>query len=388
MIRARALLLLLLAGSAQAETLSLRFEPHPAHGAPIAGEMLPVTLRAVYDRKISREAMTIAPSDSFDWIQTGPDHWQETTIDGHPYVTMERPLALFPRRPGVLAFGPATHRLTIVDEASRFQDRSVTAPPVSVSVGAFPLERGWKFAAAGVTLTDELSADPAHLVDGETVNRRITLRARDTLPEMLPPRPVVSEPWLITFAAPVERRLLLTDEGPVAEVVWTWSFRPETGEPGVVPPVTIPFFNTTTRAMDAVEIPALPIGYASFYSSQVETGRFGAGPRLATAGALLAGLALGAGLILRTHVPETTRAGWRRWLHRISPVTRWHLHRAARKGDLLALRRLATEGWPEAGAALAMIDRALYARDAPPLDRRRLFRLLRGRQGRRPVQPD
>lgn len=377
--RALALVMLFLAGSARAESLTLNFEPHLAHGSPIAGEMVPVTLRAVYDRKVSREAMTIAPSDSFDWIQTGPDRWQETMIDGKPYITMERPLALFPRRPGVLTFGPATHRLTIVDDASRFQERTVTAPPLSIAVGAFPLERGWRLAASDVVLTETLSADPAHLVDGETVTRRITLRARDALPEMLPPRPVVSEPWLISFAAPVERRLLLTDAGPVAEVVWTWSFRPETGEPGVVPPVTIPFFNTATRTMDAVEIPPLPIGYASFYSAQVETGRFGARPRLASLGALLAGLALGFGVVLRTHLPDVTRASWAKRYRRISPYVRWRLARAARAGDLLALRRLTAAVWPEARTALAMIDRALYAPDAPPLDRRRFFQALRER---------
>ena len=74
-------------------------------------------------------------------------------------------------------------------------------------------------------------------------------------------------------------------------MVWVWQFRPETGEPGVIPPVTIPYFNAATRAMDAVEIAALPIGYASFYTSQVQTGRFDAAERLAEAGALLAGLA-------------------------------------------------------------------------------------------------
>ena len=94
----------------------------------------------------------------------------------------------------------------------------VVAPPVSLSVGAYPAERGWKWVAEAATLTDELSADPARLADGQTVTRRVTLRAKGTLPEALPPRPIVSEPWLISFAAPVARRLILTEEGPVSEV--------------------------------------------------------------------------------------------------------------------------------------------------------------------------
>ena len=81
------------------------------------------------------------------------------------------------------------------------------------------------------------------VADGQTVTRTVTLRAKGALPESLPPRPVVSEPWLISFAAPVERRLILTADGPVSESVWTWQMRPETGEPGVIPPAKIPFFN-------------------------------------------------------------------------------------------------------------------------------------------------
>lgn len=238
------------------------------------------------------------------------------------------------------------------------------ARPVEISVGAFPKERGWKLAAHDVTLTNELSTDPARLRDGETVTRRVTLRAAGALPEMLPPRPVVSENWLITFAAPVERRLTLTAEGPVAEAIWTWQFRPETGEPGVIPPVTIPFFNTETRRMDAVEIAALPIGYASFFTGQIRTGRFAASDVLPIALALAAGLGAGLALLLRFRVPETTRAGWARALRRRSPLLAWRIRRAARQGDLLALRRLLAEARPEATAAAALVERAIYAPDA------------------------
>ncbi|PJN94252.1 hypothetical protein CNY89_15605, partial [Amaricoccus sp. HAR-UPW-R2A-40] len=300
-------LLLLLPLTAQAESLTLTFVPHPLHDEIVAGEYVPVTLRAVYDRKVAREDLTIAPSDSFDWLQAAPDDWREEMIDGRRWIVMERKLALFPKHAGLLHFGPAAHKLTIIDENSRWVEREVVAHPLTLSVGAFPRERGWKLAAGAVTLTDELSADPSRLADGQTVTRRVTLRAKGVLPEALPPRPVVSEPWLISFAAPVERRLILTEDGPVAEAIWTWQFRPETGEPGVIPPVTIPFFNTETRRMDAVEIAALPIGYASFFTGQVRTGRFATADVLPILGALAAGLGAGLALLLRFRVPETTR---------------------------------------------------------------------------------
>jgi hypothetical protein len=361
-----------------AESLTLSFVPHPAHESVIAGEMVPVTLRAVYDRKVAREALEIAPSDSFDWVQTGPDRWQEEMIGGKSWITMERPLAIVPKRAGLLRFGPATHRLTIIDEASRRQERVVVAAPLSLAVGEYPAERGWKWVAEEATLSDEISTDPSRLRDGETVTRRVTLRARGTLPEALPPRPVVSEPWLITFAAPVERRLILTEDGPVSEVVWVWQFRPETGEPGVLAPVEIPYYNAATRRLDALEIPALPIAYASFYTSQVQTGRFDGRARAAEALALAAGVLAGAGLILSRQAPEATRAGWARLRRRWSPVLRLRLRRAARDGDLLALRRLLQEVRPEAREAAALVEEAIY-RPGGSFDRAAFRRALRRR---------
>jgi hypothetical protein len=352
--------LLLAPGLGLAESLSLSFVPHPTHETVVVGEMVPVTVRGIYDRKVARERLEIAPSDSFDWIQSAPDRWRDEMIDGRPYLTLERDLVLVPKRDGVLHFGPATHAITIIDEKSQRQDRTVTASPLTLSVGAYPVERGWPWVSEQVTLTDELSTDPSRLVDGETVTRRVTVLARGTLPEALPPRPIVSEPWLISFAAPVERRVILTAEGPVSEVVWVWQFRPETGEPGVIPAMTIPYFNAATRRMDILEIPALPVGYASFYSNQVQTGRFGSGARLAGAGAIAAGILAGAGLVLARQAPDTGRAAWSALRRRWSPLRRWRLRRAARKGDLFALRRLVAETRPEAREAAALVDAAIY----------------------------
>jgi hypothetical protein len=338
--------------------------------------MVPVTLRAVYDRKVALQKLTIAPSDSFDWIQTAPDHWREVRIDGQSWITMERPLALVPKRAGVLHFGPATHELTIIDEKSQRQQRTVTAPPLTLSVGAYPAERGWKWVADDATLTEELSTDPSRLADGQTVTRTVTLRARGTLPEALPPRPVVDEPWLISFAAPVERRLVLTADGPVSEAVWTWQLRPETGEPGVIRPAKIPWFNATTRRLETLEIAPLPIGYASFYTNRIETGRFGPAARLAEAGALLAGLLAGTALILARETPDATRAGWTGLRRRWSPLRRWRLHSAARAGDLLAARRLLAETHPHATEAASLLDAAIY-RPGTRLDPAALRRALR-----------
>jgi len=369
MVRWLFLSLALLASPAGAESLTLTIRPEPRHEDLIVGEMLPVTIRAVYDRKVANEKLEIAPSDGFDWIQIAPDSWRQEMIDGLPWQVMEQHLALFPRRSGVLHFGPVLHHLTIIDEASQRQPREVKAQPVEIPVGPFPAERGWKLAAERLTLRQELSTDPAHLADGETVTRRIILTAEGALPEMLPPRPVVSENWLITFAAPVERKLTLTAEGPVAEVVWTWQFRPETGEPGVIEPVTIPYFDSRSRRIETVEIPPLSIGYASFTANRAATGRFGMWEDALSGAAIVAGIGAGTGLMLWRSAPAAGRAGWKRLRRRWSPFPRLALGRAARSDDPLALRRAAgayLDGRtsPEISSLLAGLDRRIYGPDS------------------------
>ncbi|WP_371823322.1 hypothetical protein [Paracoccus sp. Z118] len=349
-----------LAGALRAEgNLSLTLMTEARN--PVVGEMIEVTIRGVYDRKIALEDLVIAPGDAFDWIQTHPDDWREERIDGLPWIVFERRIAIWPRRAGTLQFGPAEHRLTIIDRASQRQHVTVKAPPLMVSVGEFPTLKGWHMTGRAVELTDELSTDAARLADGELVTRTVRLKVLGALPEHLPPRPVVSENWLITFAAPVERNLTLTADGPVAEAVWTWQFRPHTGEPGMLEPVTIPWFNTREHRLDAVQIPPLAIGLASFYTGERPKGRIEAGQIALLSGVTLTGLLGGMGVALWRMAPDVTRSGLGRLRARWSPLLRLRLMQARRRGDLLAQRRIVEEiGRPE--AERHALDRRIYGR--------------------------
>lgn len=360
-------LLLLLAGpvfAQDAPVMRMSIQADPGHTASIVGEMIPLTVRAVYDLKIANEELELAGTDGFDWIQTGPDDWHEEMIDGKSRIVMERHLAVWPKHTGLVTFGPVIHHLTVIDRQSQRQDMTVTAQPLAMSVGAYPVDRGWKLVAEAMELTDELSSDAGQLADGATVTRRVTLRALGALPEHLPPRPVVSENWLITFAAPVERELFLTEAGPVAQVVWTWEFRPHTGEPGVLEGVTIPFYNATTRRMDSVEIPSLPIAVASFFTNQTVSRTFQAAQRWTLAGIAFAGLLAGLMLAALFLAPDATAAGWNRVRRRWSPLPRLRLWQARYRGDLLAERRAAQDAGLSS-ERLAALDRRIYGPPAP-----------------------
>ncbi|TPE50237.1 BatD family protein [Amaricoccus solimangrovi] len=390
MVRGFLPLALLCATAARAEEgKSLTLIAAPAATPVIAGEMVPLTIRGVYDTEIALEKMEIAPSQGFDWIQLAPDDWHDERIGGVTRRVVERRLAIFPKTGGQDTFGPVNHHLTVIGEGSRREEITLRAQPVTLAVAPMPddppFEKpwGWRFAASKVTITDALSTDPAKLADGETVTRTVTFRAEGALPEMLPPRPVIQEPWLISFAAPVETKLERGRWGLASTAIWRWQFRPETGEPGVIAPIPIPYFNTLTRRVEAVEIPALPIGYASFKASQVPGGEMGAGARLAYLGAL--GLGLLAGLALSAGAVERRAGWWERALRHWSPAPLLRLRRAARSGDLLALRRAAEDYLtPEEArdparraAALDRLDAAIYGPDTAGFDAARLVRDLR-----------
>ncbi len=141
--------------------------------------------------------------------------------------------------------------------------------------------------------------------------------------------------WLISFTAPEERATTLTPDGPVTTVTWRWSLRPKTGEPGVLPAVEIPWFDTTARAMRIATIPAIPFGYASFRDNQAGADRLAPRERAIGFGTLaagiLAGLAFGFAGVAARRGPEFGAA-----LRRLSPYdpTRRALLRAGRSATL------------------------------------------------------
>ena len=195
---------------------------------------------------------------------------------------MERGLALVPKRAGVLHFGPATHKLTIIDEKSQRQERTVTAPPLTLSVGAYPVERGWQWVADDATLTDELSTDPSRLADGQTVTRTVTLRAKGTLARgaAAPPRRLRALADLLRRpgrapADPHRRRPGLRSRLDLAAPPRDRRAR---RDPARRNPVLQRHDPPNGRPRD----PALPIGYASFFTNQIQTGRFGPAARLAS----------------------------------------------------------------------------------------------------------
>ncbi|MCB4767912.1 hypothetical protein LGR54_04785 [Ancylobacter sp. Lp-2] len=383
-----AILLILLAGSARADSLRLVVPEMQ----PVVGEMIPVTLRGEYTRQITLETLTFPGSDTYDWVQLARDQWRDEQIGGRTVRVFERRLAVFPRHSGPLAIGPVTHHLTVVGANNLREPLDVTAPPISLPVAPFP-GPATPLSARHLAVEDTLSTAPGALRDGETLVRRVTVTADGTLPHLLPPRPAMREPWLISFAAPEQRELRLTPEGPVTTVTWDWHLRPKTGEPGVLPAVALPWFDTVTRQMRVAEIPAIPFGYASFGDNRSGTEHLTAGQAGAAFFTFAAGTLAGLGAAF-AGMSRRRKADMLRNLRQLSPFdpSRRALKRAVRTEDPLALRRAAEPylrrrrelGLPLSGRETADLDEFLYGRagHGSAFDAETQLRQILGRQDR------
>ncbi|WP_417689157.1 hypothetical protein [Roseibium sp.] len=363
-----AVLFVLLAGGVRAESLRLL----TSHSDPVVGEMVAVTIRGEYTRRIALENMIFPDSKDYDWMQLARDSWRDERVDGRMVKVLERRIALFPRREGPVTIGPVTHRLTLVSASGGREVLDVQADPVTIQAAPFPAITA-PLAARVLTVEDHLSASPGNLRDGETLVRTVTLRADDTLAHLLPARPAIRQPWLITFTAPEVRETKPTPSGPETTVIWEWHLRPKTGEPGVLPPITIPWFDTVSREMRTAEIPAIPFGYASFSANRSGVD----GPPMSLVHGLIAAFAAGLLTGLLVVFSALTRRKGRdiiQVVKRLSPFdpTRRALRRSVRQTDLFVLRSAAQDylsrrqalGLKVPEGATTELDRAIYAKSS------------------------
>ncbi|TRW97315.1 protein BatD [Paracoccus sp. M683] len=361
---AAVLALLVLANRAPAQEMRLQIL-HP-HGNPVVGEMIPLTIRAEYDARVNLSELIFPGSPDYDWLQLTKDDWYRERIKGRQWQIFQRRIAVFAREAGPLTIGPLTHDLTITGEDGRQRRVEVTAPAVTIDIKPFP--GGFApLSAHHLSLTDELSADPGKLREGELLIRRVTLVAEGALPHQLPPRPDIREPWLISFTQPEQRSVRPTPDGPVSTVVWEWSLQPKTGEAAVLKAFAFPWLDTRTRQIEVAPMKPIPFGFASFAANIAADGQVRSRTRLAAVGLLGLGLVAGLALLLPgqgLRPPKAIRRAVMRW--RPSPHIRG-MRAAAAQGRMLELlaaasAHLALRGHDARQAAvLAPLKGAIYA---------------------------
>lgn len=337
---------------------------------PFVGEMILVTITGYYDVTIALENFEGIELRNVSWIQLGRDIWSKARVAGRDVTTVERKLALYPKKPGTLTIGPFRHHLTLNKDEERFV-HEVVSEAKSIEIRQKPATaNGWWLPARDVVFTDEWNVDPSKLANGDTARRTVTLTVHGQTAENLPLPPQMRAPGLIAFMDPEERSTEVTREGPVATVKWGWRVRPATAEPALLPAFHIPWFDTTSRQMRDIVLGSQRLAYAAIATETTENDPMW---RLAAPFVVIAGLFFPAGLMLggRRLIPVTVA---RTRLAALWPSANlWRVYYAAYKADPAALRDAAARelrrvGVPREQSALLLrpLDDHLYAPQAGP----------------------
>ena len=129
-----------------------------------------------------------------------------------------------------------------------------TLPPGAEGMSTF-------FAAPQLSVEQKIAPAPRHLAVGAPLTRTITQRATATESMLIPPAPLGDVPGLKRYAKPAATRNIVEDRAGLVAGERTDSATYVADRSGTfnLPPVTIEWWNTTTRRKETVVLPAVRI---------------------------------------------------------------------------------------------------------------------------------
>ena len=282
-------------------------------GGPYVEEMFLLRIRSNIRANVTLDQFRQPPLQDFDWQQYGVDAAVEDMIDGFRVQGVERTLALFPRHAGHLTVEPFTRHVTIQTDANERVEMDFVSQPLEIEArdhADIGPAGAWWLPARSVQLTDRWEPRPDRIGLNETARRIVTLEVEGITAERLPPLPPLRVPGLISFAGPVERETLVTDNGPRARATYRWDVRPVSDDPATTPAIHIPWFDSAARVMRDAALPEMRVTFASPTGADIESAPVRAPVRAISLWPLLAA----AGTFVWTLaalVLLSGRAGWR-----------------------------------------------------------------------------
>lgn len=346
---------------------------------PYVGEPLRLVLRSGVRGKIAADRIVEPALTNFDWQQFGIDRSSEEMIDGFWTPVVERVLMIYPLRPGRLTISPFESNVTYVTAAGERAQIQFESQPLEIDVRSHDSvvdSKDFWLPAKEVRITDRWEPEPDKIPFGEMAQRILTIEADGITADRLPPLPDFRAPGVITFAAPVERRTIITDQGPVGRAVYRWNLRPVSTSPAFAPSIRVSWFDIAARTKREAVVPEQRVAFVEAVRPESEAG-------LSTG--LLSLRPLVAGLISFVSTfaaiclfASSKAAGSGRWrgLFAAKPAALGTLRRAAHRGDVAAFRRAIRElskgdreVWRKVMARgdiaplLATVDAALFGRD-------------------------
>lgn len=264
-------LLLALASHVQAQTKDIPYSQIEAlveiHGGPpYVGEPLRLVIRSAIHAQVASDRIIQPDLTDFDWQQFGVDSTSEEFIDGFWMPVVTRVLMIYPLLSGRLTIGSFKRHITYFDPNGDRKETEISSAPVSIDVQSRDSITGqdnYWIPAKNIRITDMWDPEPDNIGFEETTQRTITVEAEGLTADRLPNLPSLRAPGIITFAGPVKRETIITDQGPIGRIVYRWRIRPVSQSVATAPPVKIRWFDVTQRQMRESVIPERLVAFSS-----------------------------------------------------------------------------------------------------------------------------
>ena len=198
-------------------------------------------------------------------------------VDGRVYQVIERRYAVFPQRSGSLAIPALTlqarvesYRPSLLDPGRLVIKRS---PPMEIQVQAPPasFDGALWLPAKNIELFEEWSDDPEQLQAGQSITRRIDIRADGLMAAQLPKLPALDLPGIKLY--PDQPSLQNTTEESSLIGLRSESTAMIPTQPGdyTLPELRIAWWNTETNQAEVAVLPARTLHVAAAPGQMVNT---------------------------------------------------------------------------------------------------------------------
>ena len=231
---------------------------------PFVGEPLRLILRSAIHAQVASERINQPELTDFDWQQFGVDTFSTEFIDGFWMPVVTRVLMIYPLRAGQLTINSFRRHITYYSTDGARIETELISKPISIDVASrdFNFDQGnsW-LPAKSLHVIDKWEPEPDKIHYGETAKRILTIEAEGLTADRLPNLPPFRAPGIITFARPVERQTIITDQGPIGKAVYQWNVRPVSITPASAPAITLKWFDVSKRSMQETIVPERSLAY-------------------------------------------------------------------------------------------------------------------------------
>ncbi|MDX3772909.1 BatD family protein [Chromatiaceae bacterium AAb-1] len=213
---------------------------------------------------LQRGSLTEPQLEGASVQQIGQDAEGSTLVNGIRYRTITRRYGITPQRSGSFEITPPTFSGEIIDrDNARYSYFSRTktivqqAQPLKINVKPVPEQFPGSWLVAGlVTLSEEWSATPDEIMQGEPVTRTITLSAVDVADNQLPELKQSFPSGIRLYQEQPQTKAAERNGRLVAQKIFTTAVIATDDGTIKLPEISLPWWNSQTNQMQYATLPA------------------------------------------------------------------------------------------------------------------------------------